>query len=182
MTTSTAKVLPSRQLSLKDRLSRLTFTEACKLLGPDGRQLIQRHANTWDFKVRDDVFLEADLFRLRFPGDSLDGPPAVVTITLLAEAPHRLHFRCNRCRRVCEHVGAAFSLILEEKLALGLAAPPKPRVPIEGLVEDELVRRALAERAERALTEKMTVRAVDASRPWTDYVVTNRLSGKTYRV
>ena len=61
MTTSTAKVQPSGRLSLKDRLSRLTFTEACKLLGPEGRQLIQRHANTWEFKLRDDVFLGADL-------------------------------------------------------------------------------------------------------------------------
>ncbi len=182
MTTSTAKVLPSGRLSLKDRLSRLTFSEACALLGPEGRQLIQRHANAWDFKLRDDVFLGPDLFRLRFPNDSVDGAPLVVTITLMAEVRNRLHFCCNRCRQACEHVGAAFSLILEEKLALGLAAPPKPREPIESLAEDELLRRALAERAERARTEKMSVKTMDAKRPWTDYLVTNRLSGKTYRV
>src|SRR5271169_3615724 len=158
MTTSTAKVLPSGRLSLKDRLSRLTFSEACKLLGPEGRKLIGRHANTREFNLRDDVFLGADLFRLRFPGDSLDGLPLTVTITLMAEARNRLHFRCNRCGRLCEHVGAACSLILEEKLALGLAAPPKPREPIEGLAEDALVRRALAERAERARIEKMSVK------------------------
>jgi hypothetical protein len=134
MTTSTAKVLPSGRLSLKDRLSRLTFSEVCKLLGPQGRQLIQRHANTWEFKLREDVYLGADLFRLRFPGHSDDGSPLVVTITLMAEARNRLHFRCNRCRQVCDHVGAAFSLILEEKLALGLAAPPKPREPRTGTV------------------------------------------------
>ncbi len=127
MATFRAKVLPGGRLSLKDRLSRLTFSEACGLLGPEGRQLIQRHANTWDFKLREDVFLGPDLFRLRFPNDSADGAPLVVTITLMAEARNRLHFCCNRCRRACEHVGAAFSLILEEKLALGLAAPPKPR-------------------------------------------------------
>jgi superfamily II DNA or RNA helicase len=182
MTTSTAKVLPSGRLSLKDRLSRLTFTEACKLLGPEGRQLIGRHANTWEFNVRDDVFLGADLFRVRFPGDSLDGSPLTVTITLMAEARNRLHFRCNRCARACQHVGAAFSLILEEKLALGLAAPPKPREPLESLADDELTRRALMDRAERARTEKMSVRAVDPAQPWTDYVVRNHLSGKTYRV
>ena len=28
----------------------------------------------------------------------------------------------------------------------------------------------------------MSVRAVDAAQPWTDYVVRNHLSGKTYRV
>lgn len=181
MATSTAKVLPSGRLSLKDRLSRLTFSEACALLGPEGRQLIQRHANAWEFKLRDDVFLGPDLFRLRFPR-GLDGEPLVVTITLMAEARNRLHFRCNRCQRACEHVGAAFSLILEEKLALGLAAPPKPREPIESLAEDELLRWALVERAERARTEKMSVKTVDVTRPWTDYLVTNRLSGKTYRV
>ncbi len=28
----------------------------------------------------------------------------------------------------------------------------------------------------------MTVKSANSDRPWTDYVVTNRLSGKTYRV
>jgi hypothetical protein len=32
---------PSGQLSLKDRLSRLNFMDACKLLGPGGAKLIQ---------------------------------------------------------------------------------------------------------------------------------------------
>jgi hypothetical protein len=182
MATSAARILPSGRLSLKDLLSRLTFSEACQLLGPNGRQLIQRHASAWEFKLRDDVYLGSDLFRLRFPGESVGGGPLVVTITLIAQARKRLHFRCNRCGRACEHVGAAFSLILEEKLALGLAAPPKPREPIESLTENELVRRALAERAERARSEKFSVKTTDATRPWTDYLVTNRLSGKTYRV
>ncbi|HEX4144741.1 MAG TPA: DEAD/DEAH box helicase [Pirellulales bacterium] len=182
MTTSTAKVLPSGRLSLKDRLSRLTFSEACKLLGPEGRQLIGRHANHWEFNLRDDVFLGADLLRVRFPRESPDGSPLIVTITLMAEARNRLHFQCNRCGRACQHVGAVLALVLEEKLALGLAAPPTPREPIESLGEDELIRRALAERAERARTEKMSVRAVDSAKPWTDYVVRNHLSGKNYRV
>ena len=33
--------------------------------------------------------------------------------------------------------------------------------------------------AERAKTEKDSRQAADSSRPWTDYAVTNRLSGKT---
>ena len=45
-----------------------------------------------------------------------------------------------------------------------------------------MIARALADRAERAKTEKMTVQAADPTQPWTDYTVTNRLSGKTYRV
>ncbi len=176
------KVLPSRSLTLKDRLSRLTFSEACKLLGTDGGKLIQRYANTWDFQLDEHVYLGKDLFRLRFPGEGTGDQALVVTITLKADARNRLHYRCNRCGQACEHVAAAFSLILEEKLTLGLAAPPRPRKPMESLADDELLQRALAERAERARTEKMSVKALAPIQPWSDYLVTNRVSGKTYRV
>jgi hypothetical protein len=183
MKTRSTKVLPSRKLSLRDRLSRLTFREAAKLLGPEGQQLIQKYANVWEFKPREDAYVGPDLFRLQFPGETHRGGPLTVSITLMAEARNRLHFNCSRCHRACEHVGAAFSLILEDKSALGLAAPPPPpRTPVESLDEQELIERALAERAERARTEKMSVRAIDADRPWSDYVVTNHLSGKAYRV
>jgi superfamily II DNA or RNA helicase len=74
------------------------------------------------------------------------------------------------------------SLVLEEKTALGLAAPPAEHSPAEALSEEELVERALSERQERARTERMAVRAGDPARPWTDYAVTNKASGKTYRV
>jgi superfamily II DNA or RNA helicase len=182
MTTTVSRTRPAAKLSLRDRLSRLSFLEACKLLGPQGKELIQRNANRWDFKIAEDVYFGGDLFRLRFPGEESDGKPLTVTITLMAEVRQRLHWRCNRCEVACEHIGAAFSLILEEKLALGLAEKPQPRTPIESLAEGDLVARALAERAERAKTEKMTVQSADPARPWTDYTVTNRASGKTYRV
>jgi len=65
MTTPVASTRPSGQLSLKDRLSRLTFLDACKLLGPTGAKLIQKGANLWDIKIEDDVFLGEDLFRVR---------------------------------------------------------------------------------------------------------------------
>jgi len=182
MTALATTTRPGDKLSLRDRLSRLTFTDACKLLGPEGGKLIRQSANRWDIKIDRDVHLGDDLFRLRFPGEFVDGRPVVVTITLMAEARQRLHWNCTACHGVCEHVGAAFSLLLEEKLALGLAAPPKPRVPVESLDEDALVARALEERAERARTEKMAVRSGDPARPWADYVVTNKLSGKSYLV
>jgi len=57
-----------------------------------------------------------------------------------------------------------------------------PNEPVENLTEDELLRRALADREERAATEKMTVKAIDRTVPWTDYVVTSHLSGKSWRV
>lgn len=182
MTTQVRKTKPGAKLNLKDRLSRLTFLEACKLLGPEGKQLIQKNANCWDFKIQNDVYLGDDLFRLRIPGEYVGSQPVMVTVNLMAEAYDRLNWNCTKCDGACGHVGAAFSLILEEKLRLGLAAPPKPRVAVESLAEDELIARALADRAERAKEEKMQIKSADDSQPWTDYVVTNRLSGKSYRV
>ena len=41
-------------------------------------------------------------------------------------------------------------MVLDEKLTLGLSAPPDPSEPIENLTEDELLQRALADRQERA--------------------------------
>jgi len=50
---------------------------------------------------------------------------AVVTIWLNPEKKDRLDLRCSRCGlNACEHKGAALSFILEEKILLGLAAPP----------------------------------------------------------
>ncbi len=163
-----------RELTLKDRLSHLTPRQAGKLLGPDGEHLIRR-GGAFDIDIDRDVHLRGDLFRVRLNG-------AVVTITPMAEVPQRLRWNCTQCGKACEHVGAALSLILEEKTTLGLAAPPPERVPMESLGEEDLVRQAIEERAERARTERMTVRSTDARVLWTDYLVTSAVSGKTYRV
>jgi len=172
-------VKSSGELTLRDRLSHLTFEKACKLLGPDGRKLIQIGGQR-DLKLDEHVHLGHDLFRLSFPANGQPG--AIVTITLMAQARERLHWRCDRCQGACEHVGAAFSTILENKLALGLAAPPPERIPVESLNEEDLVAAALAEREDRAKTEKMKVVAADPHQPWTDYTVTSLVSGKSYRV
>jgi hypothetical protein len=46
----------------------------------------------------------------------------------------------------------------------------------------ELIQRALADRAERARTERMSLAPLDGKGVWSDYAVTSGLSGKTYRV
>ena len=163
-----------RELTLKDRLSRLSYLQACKLLGAEGERLI-RQGGGYEIDIDGDVYFHGDLFRLRLGG-------AVVTITQMAEAKQRLHWNCTACDGACEHVGAAFSLILEEKMALGLAAPPPERIPVESLSEPELVEQAIAERQERARKERMTVRPMEPKKLWTDYTVTSAESGKTYRV
>ena len=163
-----------RELTLKDRLSRLTYLQACKLLGTEGQRLI-RQGGACEIEIDEDVYFAGDLFRL-----SLN--EAVVTITQMAEAKQRLHWNCTACDGACEHAGAAFSLILEEKMALGLAAPPPERIPVESLSEQELVEQAIAQRQERAHKERMTVRPIEPKKLWTDYMVTSAESGKTYRV
>ncbi len=176
-----AKTKHIAKLTLKDRLSRLTFTQACQLLGPEGNRLIQQGGKLPIEDFDEQVYFEGDLFRVKYLGDG-----ACVTITAMAEADRRLKWNCTACETACVHVGAAFSLILEEKMALGLAAPPPQRIPVESLGEDELVRLALAERAERARTERMSLKAVDPAAaeksPWGDYIVTSAVSGKSYRV
>lgn len=178
--TTIAKTRPSKTLTLKDRLAHLTFVEACKLIGPRGKELIQKNANEWDFDLDEDVHLGKDFFRLRF--GTPKSKPIIVTLTLMSEARNRLHWECSHCHNACDHVGAAFSLILEEKFSLGLSAAPPERAPTDELSEETLIDAAIAERAERAKTEPMAVQSADRAKPWTDYTVTNRTSGKSYRV
>jgi len=165
---------PSAELTLFDTLSRLTFTRAAKLLGPKGNRLIAT-GGKFDIDLTTQVKFHRDMFRL-----TLDG--AAVTLTLSPAARHRLEWRCDACEVPCEHAGAAFSLILEEKLALGLAGAPPARAPAESVSEEVLVAQALAERAERARTEKMRLTSLDSQEIWTDYTLTNAASGKSYRV
>jgi hypothetical protein len=161
-------------IKLKDKLSHLTYRQACKLLGPEGPQLI-RAGGKYEIDITEQVVLKNDLFRLSLYD-------AVVTISLRPERNQRLHFDCSACTTACAHVGAAFSLILEEKLALGLSAPPPERIPVESLSDKELVEQAIADRVERAKSEKMELRSIDSNKLWTDYTITNSSSGKTYRV
>lgn len=175
------KVKKAKNLTLKDRLSRLTFNQAVRLLGGDeeGKKLLYAGGKIPIEDIDEYVMLHGDLFRLTVPGHD-----AIVTITLRADQKNRLLCNCDSCDVMCEHVGAALSLILDSKLALGLAAPPPEREPIKPLSEEELVAKALAEREQRARSEKMVVKTIENGQagPWTDYLVTSRLSGRSYRV
>lgn len=161
-------------INLKDKLSHLTYRRACKLLGPEGERLI-RTGGKYEIDITEQVDLNNDLFRLNL-GE------AIATITLRPEKNQRLNLNCTACTTACKHVGAALSLILEEKLALGLSAPPPERVPVESLSDEELIEQAVADRVERAKTEKMKLRSINSSELWTDYMISSLSSGKTYRV
>lgn len=180
--TRNAKTKKSKKITLKDRLSRLTYVQAVKLLGPEGPQLIRKGASYDDIDIDRDVYFRGDLFRLKLRGAAGRGKDAVVTITTMTEARNRLHFNCTDCETVCEHIGAAVSLVLEEKTALGLAVAPDEKRPIETLSEQELLEQALSDRQDRARTEKFRLSSSDPKRPWADYTIASALSGKTYRV
>ncbi len=169
---------PSEKLTLRDRLSRLNYAQTCKLLGENGKELL-RLGSKYDIDVSEQVFLQGDLFQLKLPVDS-SGKTANVSITLMAAARDRLYLNCTQCEVTCEHMGAALSLILEEKMLLGLAAAPPERTPIESLSEQELVRQAIADRTERAREEKFKLVSAEADKAWTDYQLTSLASGKTY--
>ncbi|MBI2193575.1 MAG: DEAD/DEAH box helicase [Planctomycetes bacterium] len=169
-----AEVKAGKDLTLRDLLSRLTYVQACRLLGPNGKKLIQA-GGAHPVDIESQVALQGDLFRLRLPW-------CVVTMTVMAGVRGRLRWNCTACDRACEHVGAAFSLILDEKTALGLAAPPPEDLPMELLDEKALEEWALSERRERARVEKMGIESMVPEEPWTDYLVSSAVSGKTYRV
>ncbi len=165
---------PTSRLTLFDHLSNLSFHQASKLLGPDGNTLILR-GGTYSVDVQERARLTHEVFRLHLFDST-------VSISLDDAARDRLRWKCSSCSAPCEHVGAAFSLILEEKMLLGLAEAPKEREPIECLSEDELVARALADREERAREETMRLTSGNPEEIWTDYTVTSASSGKSYRV
>lgn len=171
----------SKKLNLKDRLSRLTYVSTCQLLGDHGKQLLQDGGTFDDVDVERDVYLGDDLFRLKVRDFDV-AEDIVVTITLMASERNRLHWNCTSCEQTCNHVGAAFALILDDKYTLGLSDAPILDIPVEHLGEEQLVERAIAERAERAKKEKFRLKSADAKKAWTDYVLTSATSGKSYRL
>ena len=48
-------------MNLKDRLSHFNYREACKLLGPEGEQLI-RQGGRYDFDITEQVIWGDDFF------------------------------------------------------------------------------------------------------------------------
>jgi hypothetical protein len=135
----------SAELTLFDRLSRLTFARAVKLLGTEGSRLIAA-GGKYDIDIATQVEFDRHKFRLAMNGWA-------VTLALSPSARDRLEWRCDTCEVPCEHAGATFSLILEEKLALGLAGAPPERAPVESATEDALIAQALAAPGARAHRE-----------------------------
>jgi superfamily II DNA or RNA helicase len=171
-----------RRIGLRDRLGRLSLHGVYKLVGEDARERM-RAAARLTIDIADGVKLTGDTLHVRMVDPELGhNSVARVTMVEMTSKPKGLHFECDRCPGICDHVTATFSMLLEDKLTLGLSAAPDPADPLEMLTEAELLQRAYAERAERASIEKMRVKSLSPKRPWSDYTVTSYVSGKTYRV
>ena len=168
---------PSHQLTLHDKLSRLSPVQAKKLLGEKAAALMPK-AGREEIDIATQVLIMPDQFQVVFPLKQV-----VVTLSLHPSYRDRLQIVCSHDGEVGDYYRAAVvSLLLEEKLALGLSAPPDENTPWELLKESELEERAIAERVKRAEEEVMRIKAAEKDRPWTDFTVMSALSGKTYRV
>src|SRR6266849_2809699 len=88
----------STELTLIDKLSRLSYQQTLKLLGSDGPKLL-RAGDKWDFRIEEDVYLGEDLFRLRVPQPPSESelPPVAVTISLADTSYGRLQWHCTAC-------------------------------------------------------------------------------------
>lgn len=161
-------------ITLKDKLSHLSYPQAVKLLGTQGKELLML-GGKFDIDVFEQVTLDNESFQMKLEG-------AIVDIRLDPLKHQRIRTTCSACPEICEHQGAALSLILEEKMAMGLAAPSPERVPVESLSEAELIEQAISDRRERAKKEKMRLMSMSPHELWTDYIVTSRVSGKSYRI
>jgi superfamily II DNA or RNA helicase len=162
-------------MTLRDRLSRLTLTQALKLLGPRGKTLLAE-GGAMEIDLPGAVELRSNVLRVRIDDEAL------VSIVEDESSVNKMHLFCSECEGVCAHVGAALSLVLEEKSALGLAEPkPQDEMPAE-LSEQELVAREIMRRQDRSEHDRLSMASSNPKRLWTDYAVTSAESGKTYRV
>jgi len=151
--------------------------QAKKLLGDRAAGLMPK-AGREEIDIATQVLFTAEQFQLVFPLKQI-----VVNIALHPSYRNRLQIVCSHEGEEGEYFrAAAISLILEEKLALGLSAPPDENTPWELLKESELEERAIAERMKRATEEVMKIKPADKATPWTDFSVMSAMSGKTYRV
>ncbi len=92
-------------ITLKDKLSHLSYQEACKLLGAKGKSLIIE-GGKYDVDIYDQVTINDNYFELNL-GE------AVVGISMNPEKHQQLDINCSLCTGFCEHKGAAFALIGE---------------------------------------------------------------------
>ena len=155
--------------TLKQHLSSLDYNKACELLGDGGEKLLKK-GGLYEIDPDSQLSLGQHIFWLNLA-------EASVTIS---SADNKLISSCSECLLPCEHIGAALSVILEEKETLGLVDVSPYSDENSG---GELIKKALEIRETRASKEDMALIHDDEwNEPWGDYSVVSQNSGKTYKL
>lgn len=82
-------------------LGRLTVSQAAKLLGEEGNQLLTRGGQKYEIDPQEDVYFGGDLYRVRVKDAALSQASALVSITLFSGRQRRLLVNCNQCETPC---------------------------------------------------------------------------------
>ncbi|MDR2142283.1 MAG: hypothetical protein LBR11_10950 [Deltaproteobacteria bacterium] len=178
----------ARAHTLKQALARLTLNQAGKLLGPQGLALLKSEAAR-SVVLEDARILasEEELFELALAGATLSfrltGPKSTLTASCSSCSSRSKFAALDQPGPPtgCLHLAQALSLLLEEKVALGLLPRPTP-VNRRSSSPGELTQRALSERLERAHAEGLLVVSQPPKGVWGDYQVDNPKSARSYRV
>ena len=93
---------PAEELTLADRLSHLTYAQACRILGPRAKDLL-RAGGICEIDVDEQVRLDAERFVLELPD-------ARVSIELEGGERVGLACHCSTCTAPCAHAGSALAL------------------------------------------------------------------------
>ena len=118
------RVKPSVRLTLRDKLSRLAFVQAGKLLGPNGAQWLAK-GGAIEIDLSTQVRFTDECFQVTFTDSGAKRETLVVSVALDDSYRDRLRIACNGLGdKALLHKAATLSLILEEKTALGLAGAP----------------------------------------------------------
>ena len=154
--------------TLKQELSALTYNKACALLGENGEEYLRR-GGFYEIDIDSQVSLGQNIFWLNLPDAS-------VTISATEKG---LQLSCTESLFKDEYIGAALSVILEEKESLGLTHISPYTDEKSG---GEIIQKALSLREERAQKESMQlIGPENGDGPWGEYRILSNNSGKTYR-
>lgn len=113
-----------RRIGIRDRLGQLTYRAACRLMGDEDGEARLRRSARFEINLPRDVYLGGDTLRVSVPDPELSTQQAIVTVVEMTNMPKGLHLNCEQCQVSCDHIAAVLGLVLDEKLTLGLSAPP----------------------------------------------------------
>jgi len=114
---------PSGALTMRDRMSHLSFEAACKLLGPRGKRLLLE-GGALEMETPEEDLRVDDREAVVVWDKSDPARRATARLVLDPLSDSCLRATCTACDGACPHIGGLLAQILENKSGLGLAEPP----------------------------------------------------------